>query len=130
MLGDEPTLRSKSPEGIEQEIWGVLLAYNLLRLEMERVANRIGVPPVRISFVMSLRMIRNQWIGAWWSSPGTIPKHLDALARDLGSFVLPPRRSERSHPRTVKIKMSNYKRKRPTAATASANTTVGTECAN
>lgn len=120
MLGSEPTLRSKSPEGIEQEIWGVLLAYNLVRLEMERVAIRVGVPPVRISFVAAYRMISLQWVMAWDSSPGTIPKHIKRLASDLGHFVLPPRRERPSYPRAVKVKMSNYARKRPKTATVGA----------
>ena len=28
-------------------------------------------------------------------------------------YILPPRRSKRTYPRSVKIKMSNYERKRP-----------------
>jgi hypothetical protein len=120
MLGAEPTLRSKSPEAIEQELWGVLLAYNLVRLEMQRVAIRIGVPPVRISFVMALRMIRDEWMWSWGPSPGAIPKHLERLAQNLPRFVLPPRREERCYPRAVKIKMSNYARKRPTVRVGAA----------
>ena len=36
-------------------------------------------------------------------------------AGDIARFVLPERRSKRSFPRAVKIKMSNYPRKRPLA---------------
>lgn len=32
------SLRSKSVDRVRQEIWGLLIAYNLIRLEMERVA--------------------------------------------------------------------------------------------
>ncbi|MDG4868997.1 transposase, partial [Guyparkeria sp. 1SP6A2] len=32
MLEDELLLRSQSVEGIEQEVWGILIAYNLVRL--------------------------------------------------------------------------------------------------
>jgi len=47
-------------------------------------------------------------------SPGKMPKVLDRFHRELAaSCVLPPRRSERLCPRAVKIKMSNYPRKRP-----------------
>lgn len=34
LLGGEYTLRSKTPEMIAQELWGVLLGYNLLRYQM------------------------------------------------------------------------------------------------
>jgi hypothetical protein len=49
------------------------------------------------------------------TSPGAIPRHLRELRAEVARFVLPPRRTERSYPRAVKIKMSNYARKRPAA---------------
>ena len=39
MLEREESIRSKSPTAVAQEMWGILLAYNLVRLEMERVAD-------------------------------------------------------------------------------------------
>lgn len=49
------------------------------------------------------------------ASPGAIPHHLNDLRASLQRFILPPRRSDRSYPRAVKIKMSNYaKKRRPT----------------
>ena len=34
-------------------MWGALLAYNLVRREMEQVANEATVSPLRISFIAS-----------------------------------------------------------------------------
>src|ERR1700682_2432740 len=79
---------------------------------MERIAAAAEVPPTRISFVMSLRLIKDFWFYASLNSPGMIPKRLHNLRLDILRFVLPPRRSQRSFPRAVKIKMSNYPRKR------------------
>jgi hypothetical protein len=114
MLDRQEAIRSRTPDGVLQELWAVALAYNLVRLEMEQVAAEANVPPSRISFVASLRLIRDEWM---WSavsrSPGAIPKNLRRLREDLRRFVLPPRRTHRSFPRAVKIKMSNYDRKRP-----------------
>lgn len=119
MLQREESLRSKKPDGVLQEIWGTLLAYNLVRLEMARVAKQVGVPPVRISFVLALTLIRDEWQWANVSiGPGAIPKHLARLRENLARLVLPRRRSERAYPRVVKIKMSNYNRKRLAASTA------------
>ena len=112
MLDREEAIRSKSPAGVEQELWGLLLAYNLIRLEMERAADEAGVEPVRISFVAALRLICDEWLWCAIASPGAIPKHLRNLRAALTTLILPPRRSERSYPRAVKIKMSNYPRKR------------------
>lgn len=111
MLESTP-LRSKSVDRVRQEIWGLLIAYNLIRLEMERVADEAGVPPTRISFVAVCRMICDEWLWCALASPGAIPRHLRNLRQEISRFILPPRRSERSYPRAVKVKMSNYPKKR------------------
>jgi hypothetical protein len=113
MLDREEAIRSRTPISVAQELWGLLLAYNLIRLEMERVADDAGVPPRRISFVVALRYIRDEWF--WLEgtrTPGAIPRHLVDLRRNITRFLLPERR-DRSFPRAVKLKMSNYDRKRP-----------------
>lgn len=108
------TIRSKSPEMVTQELWGLLIAYNLIRLEMMRIADDLRVEPTRISFVATAREIRQEW---YWNAdtptPGAIPKRLATMRDNIRVFVLPARRSERLYPRAVKIKMSNYARKRP-----------------
>lgn len=116
MLERQEAIRSKTPTGVAQELWAIGLAYNLIRLEMERVAEEAEVPPNRISFVMALRLIRDEWM--WTSatnSPGAIPGHLRRLREDIARFILPERR-QRTQPRAVKLKMSSYPRKRPTVA--------------
>jgi hypothetical protein len=115
LLEREETIRSQRPAGVAQEFWGVGLMYNLIRLEMVRVAAAAGVPPTRISFVLALRLIRDEWLWATHTRPGAIPRHLRELTATLARFVLPPRRSHRAYPRAVKIKMSNYPRKRTPA---------------
>lgn len=116
MLDRQEAIRSRTPEGVRQEIWGIALAYNLVRVEMERAADAAGVEPNQISFVNALALICNAWIA--WSSlplaPGRIPQALLDLRRSLKLLLLPPRRPQRSYPRAVKIKMSAYNRKPPT----------------
>ncbi len=115
LLDRQETIRSKTPAGVRQELWGIALAYNLVRVEMERVAQEAGVPPTRISFVASLAMIRDEFLilSLRTMTPGTIPARLARLRQRLKRLVLPPRRPERSYPRAVKVKMSDYRRKRP-----------------
>ncbi len=113
MLERYEAIRSRKPAGVAQELWGVALAYNLVRLEMTRIAAEAGVPPTRISFVMALNLIRDEWSWCVHTSPGAIPRHLRDLREKVARFVLPPRRSDRSFPRAVKLKMSNYALKRP-----------------
>jgi hypothetical protein len=116
MFCAEVTLRSKSPDAVRQELWGALIGFNLVRLEMERVAEEAKVAPTRISFVASLALIRDEW---QWSSqtrsPGAIPKHLRHLRDRLKRFILPPRRSERRYPRAVKNDYRRYPRRKRVA---------------
>lgn len=112
MLRREETTRSKSPRGVAQELWGLAIAYNLVRYEAERVADEAGVPPVRISFVAALTFIESALRSWGTDNLGRAPQRLINLREDLGHYVLPERRP-RSYKREVKIKMSNYPRKRP-----------------
>lgn len=117
MLAREESTRSKSPRGVAQELWGLGIAYNLVRYEAERVAEEAGVPPTRISFVAALNFIETA-LRTWGTeSAGRLPERLRKLREDLSHFILPERR-ERSYPRAVKIKMSNYPRKRPTKSSS------------
>jgi hypothetical protein len=114
LLAREECIRSRTPAGVRQELWGIALAYNLIRVEIERIADELGVVPTRVSFVNALDLIRDEWIWCANSTPGAIPKQLADLARRIKLLVLPERRPDRAFPRAVKIKMSNYSRKRPT----------------
>jgi hypothetical protein len=118
LLEREEAIRSKTAVGVRQELWGILLVYNLIRVEMERTAREAKVEPTRISFVESLRLIRDEWM--WLSvsqSPGAIPKKLRELRANIKRYILPKRRTKRRSPREVKIKMSNYTRKQPLSET-------------
>jgi hypothetical protein len=116
MLDRQEAIRSRTVEGVHQELWGIAIAYNLVRLEMERAAKELEVSPTRISFVAALHIYREEmrWIvaAARRMTTGTIPQQLSRMRRQMKRLVLPQRR-ERSYPRAVKVKMSNYQRKRP-----------------
>jgi len=110
-LEREETLRSRSPERIRQEVFGLAIAYNLVRWHMARIAQQLDLPPVRISYRYSLLLLRGFWLSVWFASPGVVPRRLQQLEEQSALLVLPPRRSRR-YPRAVKIKMSSYPRKR------------------
>lgn len=115
MLERRESIRSKSPERVEQELLGILLAYNLIRLEMAHIARQAGVPPTRISFASVLESMTAEWFFMANMTGGAIPARLQTLEARLTRLLLPERRSDRSYPRAVKLKMSAYPRKRPTA---------------
>ena len=99
-----------APERVAQEVWGLAIAYNLVRHEMEAVAQKCGVAPRRISFRKSLRLIRDLFFWAEVAKPGKLPKMIRDMRIEMEDLILPPRRSERRYPRHVKIKMSGYAR--------------------
>jgi hypothetical protein len=100
-------LRSRDPELVRQEIWGLALAYNLMRVMMARAARTAEVPASRMSFRNSLLQIQTFLLMAWNDKPGTLPRLYQDLLDELALLVLPQRRARR-YPRAVKIKMSNY----------------------
>ena len=118
MLERKESLRSKKPKGVRQEVWSILIAYNLVRLKMMEAAELAGVAPTRISFKNSLHLIRIfSQVTAWVAPAGTMPTQLQMLLETLAVLVLPERRPERRYRRHVKIKMSGYKRNRGRART-------------
>jgi len=51
LLDNRFTLRSNQPDWIRQELWGILLAYNLIRYKMILMARSLkGIHPNQVSF--------------------------------------------------------------------------------
>jgi putative transposase len=102
------TLRSKKPEMVRQELWGVLLAYNLVRYQMIKMASTLkGYWPNQLSFSESAAWVIKLLWTLEGASPGRIPelvKNVDAIAQ----IVKLPGRRERSFPRVVKEKPWKY----------------------
>lgn len=57
---DGGRLRSKSPELVRQEIWGLLLAHYAIRKLMTEAAESAGIDPDRLSFIRSINVARRQ----------------------------------------------------------------------
>ncbi|WP_033138922.1 IS4 family transposase [Aeromonas finlandensis] len=102
------TLRSKKAAGIRQELWGVLLAYNLLRSQMVKMAASLkGYTASQLSFHMASVYLIHELSCMPYVSPGNIPGRVAELEKQAGQFVLPARR-ERSYPRCVKARPQKY----------------------
>ena len=56
--GAKVVLRSKSPDGVEQEVWGFLLVHWAIRELMHTAALDGDVDPDRVSFIRTLRLAR------------------------------------------------------------------------
>lgn len=108
MLGGPQTLRSQDPRGIEQEIWGALIAYNLVRLEMGKAALEAKAQPTDLSFIRALHYIQMELsFAALLKAPGNIPGKLKRMREQLKEALREERRG-RQCPRHVKSRPAKY----------------------
>ncbi|MXP61724.1 transposase, partial [Pantoea sp. Taur] len=108
LLNNELTLRSKKPELVRQELWGVVLAYNLLRFMMAQMAYSLkDVEPYQMSFKQSALYLRSHLSLLPGISGGKIPRIMEEIMAMAPGLVLPERRV-RHYPRAVKKKPQRY----------------------
>src|SRR5450830_747528 len=112
MLGLAKTLRSTTVDGVNQEIWGALIAYNLVRIEIAKAAHEAKCQPTEISFTLAFRTIQYElFIAAATQAYGKLPALLirlrQRLVLDLKEF-----RPDRKFDRVVKAKPQRYPHKK------------------
>lgn len=71
--GPQLVLRSRHPDGVEQEVYGFLLVHHALRDVMHHTAHQAGLDPDRISFTRTLNAARRHVTGQAALSPLTTP---------------------------------------------------------
>jgi hypothetical protein len=103
--------RSRTPLGVLQEFYGLLLAHYAIRSIMHESALQTDVAPDRLSFINSVRIIRAALFQAQIVAPSQFADWRLRLLQDIGHELL-PERANRSNPRVVKRKMSNFDLKR------------------
>jgi hypothetical protein len=112
MLGTALTLRSQSVEGVQQEIWGSVIAYNLVRVEMAKAALVAKTEPTRVSFILALATIQYEMMSATVTmAPGNLPSVL-ARMRERLATNLNVVRPGRKFDRVVKTKAQRYPTRR------------------
>ncbi len=104
-------LRSRTPLGALQELYGLLIAHYCIRKVMHDAAVQVGLDPDRISFTKSLRILRNAVFEFQIVAEDQKPLLYQQLLTDIARSKL-PERANRSNPRVVKRKMSNFDKKR------------------
>ena len=100
-------LRARTPSGLEQEIYALLIAYQALRIAIcDATIDRPDLDPDRGSFTVALNAARDQVIHA----AGALADGRDligVIGRQIRDNPLPNRRC-RTAPRVVKRAISNY----------------------
>jgi hypothetical protein len=90
-----------------QEFYGLLIAHYLIRSIMHEAALKADVTPIRLSFTKSVRIIRNAVFESQIVAPSQAVDWRERLLRNIGREIL-PQRDNRSNPRVVKRKMSQF----------------------
>jgi hypothetical protein len=105
-------LRSKTPEGVIQELYGIFLAHYAVRWHMAQAAMDAGLDPDRLSFTASLFQLTEMMDLALILEPNEATQPLfRRLHRKLIQQLLPPRRL-RINRREVKQVYCKYKPKK------------------
>jgi hypothetical protein len=108
---ERPVLRSQTPGGVVQELYGLLLGHYVIRVLMHEAAATQGIDPRRLSFTATLKIVRCR-LPECPSSARGLRRWYQNLVAEVAEEVLEKRRN-RINPRVIKRKMSNWKKKRP-----------------
>ena len=107
MRSASTVLRSKTPELVRQELWGLLMAHFAIRQLMAQVAWQHEVDPDRLSFTHALRVIKRKMPQAAAFPPAQLPAWREAMLDEIYRGKCVSSRGQ-LNPRGVKRKMSGF----------------------
>jgi thymidylate kinase len=108
LRGAQIVLRSKTPELVEQEFFGLLMAHFAIRGLMHEAALKADEDPDRLSFLHSVRVVQRRMARFAAIPPPHNRQTLhDSILREILQERVASSRN-RINPRGVKRKMSNY----------------------
>ncbi len=112
LRGQSPTtFRSKRPDLVAQELYGMLIMYNLVRLLIVQAAIAHHKDPRFISFLAALQHIIDAAPLMTVASAQQRQEQFSYLLTLIADCDIDRPRRHRVNPRVVKVKMSNFKRK-------------------
>lgn len=94
---------------VRQELWGILLSFNLIRYQIIKMAFSLkgNYLPYQLSFSGAVSEMLRLLIELPWASAGAIPGHLKHFYSNAAMLKLPPR-CEREYAKEVREKRSKY----------------------
>jgi hypothetical protein len=111
LLAHSPTLRSRTVEGVKQEMWAMLVGYQCMRGGLQQAAHAKGLDGCRLSFLSALRMWQSAWQERAWHPGEVLPKEMVQAWERLEGLILPAVRTGRRCPRVVRIRWSKFPHK-------------------
>ncbi|MFW5899548.1 MAG: IS4 family transposase, partial [Jiangellaceae bacterium] len=117
-------LRARTPAGIEQEVYTLLVTYQLIRTAMaDATGTRPEIDPDRASFTTALHAARDLVIQATGVIAETTIDLVGTIGRHVLDHLMPARRL-RTCPRIVKRAISKYQARGPTIDRTSYKATI------
>ncbi len=105
-------LRSRTPQGADQEIYALLCVYQAIRIMISDTTRTTGADPDRGSFTIAVQTARDQVILARHTIAHNHTDHTTRIGEQVLAGLLPPRRL-RTCPRIVKRAISKYQARGP-----------------
>jgi len=106
LLNKSPLLRSKSPQLVVQEVYGLLIGHYVMRRVMAEAAQQARAEAVRLSFKRSVEVLEDRM------REGAGPDWLLGLRGEISRQKLRPKRVRR-YPRVKKATRSRWPNKKP-----------------
>jgi len=117
-------LRARTPDGIDQEVYALLVVYQILRTAMtDATDSRPGTGPDRASFTTALNAARDQVTHAAGVLADTVIDLVGAIGRAVLAHLLPERRF-RVKTRMIKRSNSKYQARGPNVDRRSYKATI------
>jgi hypothetical protein len=112
LRGQSPTtFRSKRPDLVEQELYALLIMYNMVRLLIRQAADEHGQDPCLISFLDALQHIIDAAPLMTANEAEQRQHKFSYLLAVMADCQIDRPRRPRINPRVVKVKMSKFERK-------------------
>jgi hypothetical protein len=105
-------LRSETPAGVIQEVYGLALGHFVARALMFEAAATVGLDPDRLSFLGCFQILKCRLPECNSATPEAFAAWYRGLLWEMQGERTDPRRN-RTNPRVIKRKMSKWKKKRP-----------------
>jgi len=114
LRGQAPTnLRSKRSDFVEQELFGLLIMYNLIRSIVAKSSEIYETDPLSISFLDTMQTIIDAVpFMTRDCNSNMVSDSITYMLKIIADSPIDRARRPRCNPRVVKVKMSNFKRKR------------------
>lgn len=101
-------LRARTPAGVAQEVYALLVTYQALRIAIsDATLSRPDLDPDRGSFTVALHAARDQLVAAAGVIADTVIDLVGQIGRQVRDQLMPARRL-RTNPRVVKRAISKY----------------------